>query len=62
MGLGNWVKQLFSPSGEESGSDAGEEASGAVITGGIPGLAGLEVAEAADAEARATEPPQDPAP
>jgi len=59
MGLGDWVRRVFSPAAQEHGT---EEASDAVITGGIPGLAGLEVAEAAEAEDEATEPPADPAP
>ncbi len=59
MGLGDWVRRLFSPAAQEYGT---EEASDAVITGGIPGLPGLEVAEAAEADAEATEPPPDPAP
>ncbi len=63
MGLGDRIRRLFSPSAEEPGTPVGdEEASGAVITGGLPGLAGLEVAEAADDAAKATDPPPDPAP
>ncbi len=63
MGLGDWMRRLFSPSAEEGDTpDAADAASGTVVTGGLPGLAGLEVAEATEAEAEATEPPPDPAP
>jgi hypothetical protein len=63
MSLADTFRRLFSPSTEEPGTvDTAEEASDAVVTGGPPGFAGLEVAEAAEDAAKSSDAPPDPAP
>jgi hypothetical protein len=59
MSLADSIRRLFSPSSAE---DSAEEAPDSVVTAGAPGLAGIEVTEAADDAVRATDPPSDPAP
>jgi len=59
MSLADSLRRLFSPSSAE---DPAEEAPDSVVTAGAPGLAGIEVAEAADDAVGATDPPPDPAP
>jgi hypothetical protein len=74
MSPSNWFRRLFSPSAdvqpagddaalhEEYGGEVVEQPGPSVVTGGAPGLAGLEDAKAAEDAIAATDPPPDPAP
>ena len=77
MSLGDWFRRLFSSASESAEEDAaksegygapdpGEEAleePGHSRAGGVlPGIAGIEGAEAAEDDLKSFEPPPDPAP
>lgn len=68
MGFGDWVRRLFSPSAdegpaedeaalrEEYGAEASGESAPGGVAGGVPGLAGLEDAQAAENAVEGNEP------
>jgi hypothetical protein len=60
MSLGDWIRRLFSPSSDNASAE--ETAPGSVAADGVSGFAGLEDAEAAEADLEQFEPPPDPAP
>jgi hypothetical protein len=75
MSVTDWFRRLFSPSPsaagaedeatlrEEYGEDGPHQAgTGAVVTGGVSGFAGLEDAQAAEDELEQFDSPTDPAP